>query len=497
MSSLRSHVRKLSRSASILACATAWLVAAHTVAMAQQVQGLRTSPGETGMSLGLDPLTLDSDVSSGTAPARQRAASASTDDQSSTNTRILGLDQLDDDSNARAPRDNVRTGAIEAQNRRNDDNPYAPLGLRLGSFLLTPTLEQGLTWTSNASGSAGGSAALLSETTLRLNAASDWSRHGASVQADGNYRKSLSGESISEINGGISGDLRFDLANGYTARVGAGYRARPESASSPVDLGNVTSRPLRQSFTGTAGLSHDVGKLGLGLSGEVTRDLFGDADLAGGGRLSQRDRNATLASATLRTSYEISPALKPFIEGEIGRRFYDQKIDANGYERSANRYGLRGGIALDLGEKLRGEFAAGWLTERPDDQRLAAISGPSINARLSWSPMRGTTVDLNGSTSVESTTTSGQTGSLLYSGSVGVTREIRANLTGNALVGLDLRNYSGGGRDLVMRGEASLTWWMNRYTGITGRARHELQRSTLAGRDYDATSVFLGMTLQR
>src|SRR5690606_25057244 len=121
----------------------------------------------------------------------------------------------------------------------------------------------------------------------------------------------------------------------------------------------------------------------------------------------------------------------------------------------------------------------------------------SVSANLAWSPMRGTIVNLNGSTTVETTTSVGQSGSLLYSGSLGVTREIRANLTGRALVGLDLRDYSGGGRDLVMRGETSLTWWMNRYAGITGRARHEIQRSTQTGRDYDATSIYLGMTLQR
>lgn len=48
-----------------------------------------------------------------------------------------------------------------------------------------------------------------------------------------------------------------------------------------------------------------------------------------------------------------------------------------------------------------------------------------------------------------------------------------------------------------MRGEAGLTWWMNRNAGITARARHEVQESTLPGRDWDATSVWLGMTLRR
>ena len=94
-------------------------------------------------------------------------------------------------------------------------------------------------------------------------------------------------------------------------------------------------------------------------------------------------------------------------------------------------------------------------------------------------------------------TTPGSSGSLLYSGSLALDRELRSDLTGRALVGLDVRDYTDGGRDTVLRGEASMTWWMSRYLGATGRVRHELQRSTLAGRDYDATSVYLGLTFQR
>lgn len=443
-----------------------------------------------------DPFEDDLAAPDSRTATRPRPAPSADDDASAANTRAQQF-SIDDEQNARAPRDNVRVGSIEGLTRAPEENPYSALGLRTGSFIVTPTLEQGLTATTNASSSAGGGRAILSDTTLRLNAISDWSRHSASLQAEGSYRKSLSGESISEIVGSANGDLRLDLGAGFAATAGLGYRIAPESASSPVNLGNVTSRPNRHTFSGSAGISRNSGLLGLALTGALTRDVYEDASLAGGGTLSQRDRNTTLATATLRAGYELSPALKPFLEGEIGRRFYDQTADANGYARSANRYGLRAGVELDMGDKLRGELSAGWLTERPDDTRLAAISGPSVAGRLAWSPQRGTMVELNGATTIETTTTSGETGSLLYSGSVAVSREIRANLTGRALAGIDWRNYNAGGHDLIMRGEASLTWWMNRNAGITTRARHEVQQSTLAGRNYDATSIFLGMTLQR
>src|SRR5690606_29478480 len=103
--------------------------------------------------------------------------------------------------------------------------------------------------------------------------------------------------------------------------------------------------------------------------------------------------------------------------------------------------------------------------ERPDDSRLDPISGLSVSGNLSWSPQRGTTVALAAATAVETATAPGVTGSLLYSGTLSLRRQMRANLTGELAAGIDWRDYSGGGHDLILRGEASLTWWMNRYAG--------------------------------
>jgi hypothetical protein len=405
----------------------------------------------------------------------------------------------DADAPAAAPAglDNQRVAAIEARPRAPDDDPYAPIGIRAGTFVLRPQLEQGIGWTSNAGNAPGGRASVFSETALRLDAQSDWSRHRAAFTADGSYRKSLSGDRIDEIDGGVTGRIDFDLAHELAAFVAAGYRADPESASTPGAIAGAVEQPLRHTLDASAGLSKDAGPLRFALTGALARETFDDAELTDGTVVSQRDRDSTLATATLRAGYAISPALAPFVEAEIGRRIYDETLDSGGYARSADRYALRGGVAFDFGEKLNGEIAAGWLTERPDDSRLDDVSGLSLIGNVAWSPVRGTTLRLTAGTTVETAAAPGEAGSLLYTGNLALERQLRANLTGRAVAGLDWRDYAGGGHDLVMRGEASLTWWMNRYAGITARASHEVQESSLPGRDWDATRVWLGMTLQR
>lgn len=398
---------------------------------------------------------------------------------------------------ARIGVDNQRVGAVERRAAPAESDPFAPLGIRAGAFLLRPQLEQGIGWTSNSANATGGRPSTFSETRLRLDAESDWSRHRASFSVDGSYRRSLSGERIDEVEGGAAGRIDFDLAGELAAFVAGGYRVDPESASTPGAVTAAVEQPLRHTFDASAGVSKDAGPLRFGLTGALIRQTFDDAELADGSTVSQRDRDSTLAMARLRAGYAVSPALAPFVEAEIGRRLHDRERDAAGYARSADHYALRAGVALDLGEKLNGEVAAGWLTERPDDPRLSDISGLSLAANLRWSPVRGTVVALTAATAVEGATAPGDSGSLLHSGSVSVERDLRANLTGRAAAGLDWRDYSGGGHDIVMRGEADLTWWMNRNAGITARARHEVQESTRPGRDWDATSVWLGMTLRR
>ncbi|CAN0655479.1 polysaccharide biosynthesis protein VpsM [Nitratireductor aquimarinus] len=392
---------------------------------------------------------------------------------------------------------NPRVGAIESNFQASEENPYAPLGLRVGTFTVTPTLEQGVTWTTNADSSPGSGEAAISETTLRLNAVSDWARHAATIDAYGIYRKSVSGESVSDIEGGIDGALRFDLAGDYTALASLGYTISPESASSPVVIVGVEDRPLRHIIDGSLGLSKDLGKLRLSATGSLTREHYGDATLIDGSTLSQKERNSTLATLRLRTGYAISPALAPFIEGEIGRRFYDEERDSAGYERSATRFAARAGVMVDIEEKLSGEASIGWVAEDIDDDRLNTVSGLALAAALNWSPQRGTDVRLDASTTIEGTTDPGDSGSILHSGTLRVERQIRANLTAEAAAGLSWRDYENGGHDLTMNGEAGMTWWLNRTLGLTGRARYEKRTSSLPSREYDASSVFLGVRMQR
>ncbi|TPI16935.1 hypothetical protein FJW06_01035 [Mesorhizobium sp. B4-1-3] len=436
----------------------------------------------------------DSTTTAATASTAEKAVAAAAEDDGS-NRRAVTIDSVD---KQKLDPGQERTGSIDGQKVKPEEDSFAAPGVKVGTFVFRPTLEQGFTATSNADTSSTGKSAVLSETALRFTATSDWRENSALITGYGQFRNTVSGEKINDAQGRIEGQLNVDLDNELRAIAKLGYEAAPESASSPDAIAGVNQQPLRQTLDGSLGLEKSVGKMRYTLTGAVSHDFYGDAELTDGTTISQKDRNNTLYTATLRTGYEISPALTPFTEVELGRRVYDQRLDTDGFERSSKRLGARAGLELDMGEKLSGEFSVGWLREAIDDSRLPAIAGPSINADLKWSPERGTIIGLTGKTNVETTTTADQSGDILYSGRLTGERQIRANLTANSALGLDWRDYTGSdGHDLILSAEAGLTWWLNRYAGLTTKVRTEKLTSNLPGRDYTANSVYLGLKVQR
>ncbi len=195
-------------------------------------------------------------------------------------------------------------------------------------------------WTSNADASPGGGSAIrFGDHPAPAGASSDWARHAASFSAYGTWQKSVSGSPVSEFDAGADASLRLDLDDDYTFNAAASYTRAPESASSPIEIPSVAERPIRQTLDASLGLDKAVGKLRLTLTGAVSRDIYGAAQLTDGSMLSQSDRNDTLASVTLRGGYQVSPAVTPFVETTYGRLLYDQTLNSAGYARSGNQMG--------------------------------------------------------------------------------------------------------------------------------------------------------------
>lgn len=406
-------------------------------------------------------------------------------------------------------------GGVDSGEVNDESDPYAAEGLRLGTFIVRPTLEIGLTGThsvsnTNTNGPDGivenKSTSYASTNSFGLQVNSDWSRHSLELDLNGRLPVGISGDE-DEPTADVAGTLGLDLSALTSLSLSGTYGYDTENPQSAAFLNAVEAgapllrginEPATQSYSGTATLNHDFGGLTAQISAAISRLEYGAARLSDGTTISQSDLNATSYDVSLRGGYALSGVLSPFVEMGYGQRVTDDLVDSAGLNRNATNYQLRLGTEIDFGEKLSGEVAAGYGVEQYDDATLADVSGFIADIALAWSPVRGTDVTLNANTSFAPSGTEDVSGSLLYATELGLSHRLTSQLTGTASIGAAYERFEGPAVDeTTLNGSLGLIYNLNRYVALTSRIEHEQVFSTDESERESTSSVFVGMRLQR
>lgn len=438
------------------------------------------------------------------------------------------IDALIAASGAPDPDDPARFGRVEATGSVGplargtgsaDENPFAPLGLRLGTFTVFTTLDLGVSHTRSQStfentgttpltyGTAD-SQGTFGEAALTLRGTSDWSRHALDWGFSGRLPVRLSGEAETEPTAQANAALRVDIDRETQLNLSGAYAYRKDDpgsaavaiATDPLlfpGLGTVND-PVTQTISGAAGLQRQAGPFSALAEINGERQVHGDATLTDGRTVSQDDLDYTRYGARLRGGYSISPVLTPFAEIEYSRRVMDVRPDPAGIDRNAVRYALRLGTAFDRGEKLSGEIALGYVHEDIADATLGDIGGLSVAGALNWSPRRETDVSAGLSTSTTTSGSAGVSGALVYAANLGITHRARADLELNGGLNVEYDDVVGAAEDeITVGGTLGATWWFNRFAGLTGRVSHERTFSDDPAEESSSTNAFVGVRLQR
>lgn len=374
---------------------------------------------------------------------------------------------------------------------RRDDG----LGLKLGTLTLRPSVNQSINSERTRRGSSTSRRNYLA-TTLNGTLTTDWARHALTVTGAGTFERNISGTGQTEPNGRLDADLRLDLANQTVAHVLAGYAFEREDATDPNAIAGTVEQARVDRFTLGSTIERDFGILRGTAALTGTRTIYGSAKFADGSSLSLSDRDRNAVEARIRVGYELSPALIPFIEATLGRALYDDDLDRLGYARSSWSYGGRTGVQLDLGEKLRGELGLGYAVVDYEDARLKSIDAFTVDGTLLWSPQRGTDVDLGLRTTVQDSTTAGQSGWVDYQLSSGLSHLIRNDLTGRLTASTTLRDYAETENALNWALGTGVIWNINRYLDATANVGFEFTDNP-GGTDSKQLRAGVGLTLRR
>ncbi|MBL4758110.1 MAG: outer membrane beta-barrel protein [Rhizobiales bacterium] len=368
-----------------------------------------------------------------------------------------------------------------------DDDPFAPLGLRAGSFLFLPEIEVFAGYNDNAAGVAGGASSSFTAIEGQVTAQSDWSSHSLTMVLRGGYT------TFSDVSNEDDGDfdaealLVLDILRETQLAVGVGYEFETEDEiddrvySAEVELSHRFNR-LTASVRGAID-DFDYGNRGAVSLGSVVEDEVADY------------RETEFA---LRLAYEVSPRLSVYGEVSSNRRDFDRPIDANGFLRGSDGYAISTGATVEISDKLRGSVSIGYQVQTPDDAVFADIEDFIYAADLTWFVTQLTNIVLVVSSNIGETVLAGSSGEVGRDITIEVNHALRRNveLTASLEYGRD-EFIAAGPVETDTTATFGVTYLLNRNVAITGSYSHYEFESTDPGVDYDANIFLLGLRLQR
>lgn len=379
-------------------------------------------------------------------------------------------------------------------------DPYAPIGVGVGSLRLVPYVDVSSGYDSNpnrVAGAAGGSATTRGE--IGASWKSDWSAHELKGDFKAGYSKYYSAADASRPDAQGKLDLRVDAtrdaAFDFQLR-GQLDTQRPNSTELPST--KVKGRPLTLTSGATAGGTQKIGNLELALHGTLDRTGYEDATLNNGAKLPLSGNSFNAYGARVRVGYQVTPGVAPFVEagGDLRRR--DQSIDSAGFKRDSSGGSAKIGSTFELTRTLTGETSVGYAQRRYSDSRLPLLAGATLDAALVWTASPLTSVSLRGATTLAETTVANASGAVNRALTIDVSHALLRNLTLGAAGTFGVNEYKGVTlRENTFSGTLRAEYLLNRGVSVRGSFTHERLQSTNPGSDYTANVFLLGLKLQR
>ena len=392
----------------------------------------------------------------------------------------------------------LTTGSTTLLRRRTaaDEDAFAPLGLRTGAFLVLPSVEVTGGYDTNPARVPGGKASSLVTVSPELVARSDWTRHEVTATLRGSYTAYDRTPELDRpaFDGKVTG--RLDVTR-ETALIGEGILiVGTDNPGSPNVQAGLTRFPIYTTLGGTFGLTQRFNRVEVTVKGTAERTEYQESKFTDGTTASNADRDYNRFGGTLRTSYDLMPGLKPFVEVGADTRQHDVAFDRFGLQRDSDGWTVKGGTTFAFSRKLTGEASIGWVNRKYKDASLQELNGFLFDASLIYSMSALTNVKLTAQTVAGETTVPGTSGVLTRNAGIEVEHSFRRWLVGAVKFNYGLDDYVGSARkdDRYSIG-GTLAYKLNRWAQAKAEIRQEWLRSTIPGVDYDATVFLLGMKL--
>lgn len=390
------------------------------------------------------------------------------------------------------------TPARQPRRRPPEAEPFAPVGINVGSFTLRSILDLSVGYDSNALRTPGGPGSKFYLVAPQFTARSNWTRHELTADLRGSYTEyaDVRGIDRPELYGTVRG--RIDVAALTRIEIEGRASLTTILQGSPDAVGGVVRPPNVYSFGTTMGIVQRFNRFEIGLRGLFDRYIYDNATLNSGGILDLSDRNYDAYGARLRGAYEWTPGIKSFLETGIDTRKFVLDMDFTGIRRGSDGWLARAGVAFERPGFLTGEISAGYMQRHYRDPSLPDISGLLFDSALVWTATPLTKVTLGATSTIEESYLPGASGMFRHEARVVVEHAFRQWLIATANVSYGIEDYRGAGRDdHRLRLGAGLIYYLNRAVALRGEYRYEQLISDVPGQSVAANVGLIGLRLQR
>jgi hypothetical protein len=368
---------------------------------------------------------------------------------------------------------------------------YDPLGMRLGSFLISADLTESLGYVSNLFADASDKAALAEETVGRLSANSGWSRNSVYTELqfdDLRYPvQEGSGPNQDRTNwsAGFGGTFEIDHATvslhynhlfahrDRTAIDGFGFDAPTAFHNDDLQLSAVMP----------------FSRLSVTSGFEFLRLRFNDGTFLGSPLINTvSNRDVYMSSLLLR--YELQPRRYAVLYArDVQSQFLSTPAGTPSSDSSGNE--VLAGLDYDVDSVIRVQALLGYEFRNFHSPAFPDRSAPTAHGEVVWTPTELTTVSASLNRTIEDAINSDVVGFTYTSTAVHVEHEYSRNVLLGAYAEVSEGGYTDSGQtSRLYRGGISVTWLESRNLRLTGSYDWASRDSPSQG-NYGRSTVFL------
>ncbi|HEY4921670.1 MAG TPA: outer membrane beta-barrel protein [Xanthobacteraceae bacterium] len=372
---------------------------------------------------------------------------------------------------------------------------YEPVGVRAGSWMISPSITTGMLYDSNVFAAPSGAQADLAamiQPTLRAHTL--WERNGLDLQFSSQSTLYMNHPGLNQTDVGLRGtgwiDVRHDaqILTSFQAvhlHEGVGTLSSPTGAiqPTPYDL-----------FSGDVTYRQEFNRLTASIGTRVDSYSYGTTQAQNGSLIDQSNRDGQVYQVHGRVDYTLSPTLALFTSTDGNHRELrgtpQNPLDSSGYRALT-------GADIELTHLITGEFAAGYASQRFADVTVGTVAGPTYRALLSWHPTRLLDLHFKAERVVTESADTTATGVRADGVEVGADYELRRNVIFSVMGAYELEKFFDQIRtDRVSTADARLKYLLSQYGYVSLEYRFIRRDSDIPINSFDKHQVMINVTSQ-